>query len=46
MRVTTSRGDDIRARFVVMALGNATRPKLLGFPVPWAFGNGHVEVSC
>jgi cyclohexanone monooxygenase len=31
-RVGTSRGDDIRARFVIMALGPASRPKLPGIP--------------
>ncbi len=30
--VRTSRGDDIRARFVIMALGPASRPKLPGIP--------------
>ncbi|HEY2706926.1 MAG TPA: NAD(P)/FAD-dependent oxidoreductase [Caulobacteraceae bacterium] len=31
-RVATNRGDDIRARFVVMALGPASRAKLPGIP--------------
>src|SRR4051794_34146441 len=31
-RVRTNRGDDIRARFVVMALGPLNRPKLPGVP--------------
>jgi cyclohexanone monooxygenase len=31
-RITTNRGDDIRARFVVMALGPASRAKLPGIP--------------
>jgi cyclohexanone monooxygenase len=30
--VLTSRGDDIKARFVVMATGPASRPKLAGIP--------------
>jgi cyclohexanone monooxygenase len=30
--VRTERGDDIRARFVIMALGPASRPKLPGIP--------------
>ena len=30
--VTTSRDDDIKARFVIMALGPASRPKLPGIP--------------
>jgi len=31
-RIGTSRGDDIRARFVIMALGPASRAKLPGIP--------------
>ncbi len=31
-RISTNRNDDIRARFVVMALGPASRPKLPGIP--------------
>ena len=31
-RLTTNRGDDIRARFVVMAQGSFNRPKLPGIP--------------
>jgi cyclohexanone monooxygenase len=31
-RITTDRGDDIRARFVVMANGSFNRPKLPGIP--------------
>jgi cyclohexanone monooxygenase len=31
-RVTTNRGDDVRARFVIMALGTTTRAKLPGIP--------------
>jgi cyclohexanone monooxygenase len=31
-RVTTQRGDDIRARFVIQATGPANRPKLPGIP--------------
>jgi len=31
-RVETSRGDDLRPRFVIMALGTITRPKLPGVP--------------
>ncbi len=31
-RLTTNRGDDIRARFVVMACGPLNRPKLPGIP--------------
>ena len=31
-RISTNRGDDIRARFVIMALGTATRGKLPGIP--------------
>jgi cyclohexanone monooxygenase len=30
--VRTNRGDDIRARFVIMAIGPASRPKLPGIP--------------
>jgi len=30
--ITTNRGDDMKARFVVMALGTATRAKLPGIP--------------
>jgi cyclohexanone monooxygenase len=31
-RISTNRGDDIKARFVVMALGTASRAKLPGIP--------------
>jgi cyclohexanone monooxygenase len=31
-RISTNRGDDIRARFVIMALGPASRAKLPGIP--------------
>ncbi len=31
-RLATNRGDDIRARFVILAMGTATRPKLPGIP--------------
>ena len=31
-RISTNRGDDIKARFVIMALGTATRGKLPGIP--------------
>ncbi|MDD9935687.1 MAG: NAD(P)/FAD-dependent oxidoreductase [Myxococcales bacterium] len=31
-RITTNRGDDIRARFVIMAAGPLNRPKLPGIP--------------
>jgi cyclohexanone monooxygenase len=31
-RIATNRGDDIRARFVIMALGTASRAKLPGIP--------------
>jgi cyclohexanone monooxygenase len=31
-RITTQRGDDIKARFVIMALGAASRAKLPGIP--------------
>lgn len=31
-RITTNRGDDIKARFVIMALGTASRAKLPGIP--------------
>ena len=31
-RLTTNRGDDIRARFVVMAGGPLNKPKLPGIP--------------
>ena len=31
-RISTNRGDDVRARFVVMALGTTTRAKLPGIP--------------
>ena len=31
-RIATDRGDDIRARFVIMALGTASRAKLPGIP--------------
>ncbi len=39
-RVSTNRGDDIRARFVIMALGPASRAKLPGIPGIEDFG-GH-----
>ncbi len=43
-RLTTNRGDDIRARFVVMAQGSYNRPKLPGIPGIKEFKNagGHV----
>ena len=43
-RLTTNRGDDIRARFVVMTQGNFNRPKLPGIPGIKDFVNagGHV----
>lgn len=31
-RISTNRNDDIRARFVILAMGTATRPKLPGIP--------------
>ena len=31
-RVATNRGDDLRPRFVIMAMGTTTRPKLPGIP--------------
>ncbi|MDZ4370086.1 MAG: NAD(P)/FAD-dependent oxidoreductase [Phenylobacterium sp.] len=31
-RITTNRGDDMKARFVIMALGTASRAKLPGIP--------------
>ncbi len=31
-RIATNRGDDIKARFVIMAIGPASRPKLPGVP--------------
>ncbi len=31
-RLSTNRGDDLRPRFVIMALGTTTRPKLPGIP--------------
>ena len=40
-RITTNRGDDIRARFVVMAQGSYNRPKLPGIPGIKDF-KGHV----
>ncbi len=40
-RISTDRGDDIRARFVVMAQGSYNRPKLPGIPGIKDFG-GHV----
>ena len=40
-RITTNRGDDIRARFVVMAQGSYNRPKLPGIPGIKDFA-GHV----
>ena len=39
-RVSTDRGDDIRARFIVSALGPMSRPKLPGIPGLDTFG-GH-----
>ena len=43
-RIGTDRGDDIRARFVVMAQGSYNRPKLPGIPGIEEFRNagGHV----
>ncbi|OBA86582.1 monooxygenase [Mycobacteriaceae bacterium 1482268.1] len=40
-RLNTNRGDDIRARYVVMAQGNFNRPKLPGIPGLKDF-DGHV----
>ncbi|KDF02052.1 monooxygenase [Mycolicibacterium aromaticivorans JS19b1 = JCM 16368] len=40
-RISTDRGDDIRARFVVMAQGSYNRPKLPGIPGITDFA-GHV----
>ena len=40
-RISTDRGDDIRARFVVMAQGSYNRPKLPGIPGIKEF-TGHV----
>jgi cyclohexanone monooxygenase len=40
-RITTNRGDDIRARFVVLASGSFNRPKLPGIPGIKDFG-GHI----
>ncbi len=40
-QITTDRGDDIRARFVVMAQGSYNRPKLPGIPGIKDF-SGHV----
>lgn len=40
-RIGTNRGDDIRARFVVMASGSFNRPKLPGIPGIKDFG-GHI----
>jgi cyclohexanone monooxygenase len=40
-RIGTNRGDDIRARFVVMASGSFNRPKLPGIPGITEFG-GHI----
>ncbi|MBU8829314.1 flavin-containing monooxygenase [Mycolicibacterium goodii] len=40
-RIGTNRGDDIRARFVVMASGSFNRPKLPGIPGIQDFG-GHI----
>jgi cyclohexanone monooxygenase len=39
-RIATDQGDDIRARFLVMALGSYNRPKLPGIPGIERFG-GH-----
>lgn len=39
-RVSTSRGDDIRARFLIMAAGSFNRPKLPGIPGITSF-RGH-----
>jgi cyclohexanone monooxygenase len=43
-RITTDRGDDIRARFVVMAQGSYNRPKLPGIPgiKDYRAAGGHV----
>ena len=43
-RISTARGDDIRARFVVMAQGSYNRPKLPGIPGIKEYRNagGHV----
>lgn len=43
-RLTTNRGDDIRARFVVMAQGSYNRPKLPGIPgiKDYVNAGGHV----
>ena len=40
-RISTNRGDDIRARFVVLASGSFNRPKLPGIPGIKDFG-GHI----
>jgi cation diffusion facilitator CzcD-associated flavoprotein CzcO len=40
-RITTNRGDDIRARFVIMACGPLNRPKLPGVPGIKSF-KGHM----
>jgi cyclohexanone monooxygenase len=40
-RIYTNRGDDIRARFVVLASGSFNRPKLPGIPGIQDFG-GHI----
>jgi cyclohexanone monooxygenase len=40
-RLTTNRGDDIRARFVIMACGPLNRPKLPGIPGIKSF-EGHM----
>src|SRR5271163_4003118 len=42
-RLTTNRGDDIRARFVVMAQGSYNKPKLPGIPglKEYLDGGGH-----
>lgn len=40
-RITTNRGDDIRARFVVLGSGSFNRPKLPGIPGIEDFG-GHM----
>ena len=41
-RLTTNRGDDIRARFVVMTQGSYNRPKLPGIPGIKDYSAGHV----
>ncbi len=41
-RMSTNRGDDIRARFVVMTQGSYNRPKLPGIPGIKDFKRGHV----